>query len=70
MNRSIREAIEIERHPNNMNRKVVFVSASHGSLSSAPLRNLLNMTPDLQGHTGQCTLGNSSSEVTGAILAW
>jgi hypothetical protein len=69
MNRNVRDAIEIELHPNNINSKV-FVSASHGSLSSAPQRNLLNMTPDLQGHTDQCTLGNSSSEVTEAILAW
>jgi hypothetical protein len=39
--------IEAEHHPNRMNREVVsFVSASHGSLSSAPSRNLHNMTPN------------------------
>jgi hypothetical protein len=32
--------------------------ASHGSLSSAPSRNLRNMTSDLQGYAGQCTLGS------------
>jgi hypothetical protein len=53
---------------------LVFVSASHGSFSSAPSRNLLNMTPDLQGYKatkvnarsaflapkllGQCSLSN------------
>jgi hypothetical protein len=46
-----------------------FVSASHVSLSSAPSRNFLNMTPDLQGYAGQCTLGSSSSEATGSMLA-
>jgi hypothetical protein len=29
---------------------LVFVSARHGSLSSAPSRNLLNMTPDPRGY--------------------
>jgi hypothetical protein len=33
----VREAIDIELHPNNMNRDVGFVSASHGSLSSPPI---------------------------------
>jgi hypothetical protein len=30
--------------------RLVFVPASHGSLSSAPSRNILNMMPDLQGY--------------------
>jgi hypothetical protein len=34
MNRIVREAIDIELHPNNMNTEVGFVSTSHGSLSS------------------------------------
>jgi hypothetical protein len=34
------------------------VSESHGSLSSAPSRNLQNMTPDLQGYVGRCTLAS------------
>jgi hypothetical protein len=41
----VREAIEIELHPNNITVRLFFVSAGHGSLSSAPSRNLLNMTP-------------------------
>jgi hypothetical protein len=36
----------------------IFVSASHWSLSSAPSRNLRNMTPDLHGYADQCTLGS------------
>jgi hypothetical protein len=38
----------------NMNREVGFVSVCHGSLSSAPLRNLNNIIPDplcCPGHT-------------------
>jgi hypothetical protein len=38
--------------------KWVFVSASHGSCSSAPSRNLRNMMPDLLGHARPCTLGS------------
>jgi hypothetical protein len=56
MDSVVKEAIEIELLPNNMNREVGFVSASHGSLLFASLRNLRNMTPDLQGYAGQCTL--------------
>jgi hypothetical protein len=37
------------------------VSASYGSLSTAPSRNFLNMTPDPQGYAGQCTLGSLAS---------
>jgi hypothetical protein len=51
MDRIIREAIEIELQHNNMTSEVgFFFSASHGSLSPASSRNLLNMAPDLQGY--------------------
>jgi hypothetical protein len=50
MDHIVREVIEIELRPNNMNREVGFVSASHGNLSSASSRNPLNMTRDLQGY--------------------
>jgi hypothetical protein len=40
----------------------VFVSASHGSRSSAPSRNL---TPDLQGHAGPCMLGSPVPRLLG-----
>jgi hypothetical protein len=43
----------------------VFVSASHGNLSSAPSRNLRNMTPDLQCYAGQCTLGSLTPRLLG-----
>jgi hypothetical protein len=69
MDRIVWKAIEIELHPNNMNREVGFCSASHGSLSSAPSRILLNMTPDLQGYTGQCMLSSSNPEATGSMFA-
>jgi hypothetical protein len=36
MDRIVREAIEIDLHPYNMNRKVLFASVNHVSLSSAP----------------------------------
>jgi hypothetical protein len=68
MVRIVREAIEIELQPNNMNRDVGFFSASHRSLSSAPSRNLLIMMPDLQGYAGQYMLGNSSPEANGSML--
>jgi hypothetical protein len=42
----------------------VFVSASHGSLSSAASRNLM---PDLQGYTGPCTV---SSLVRSLLEKW
>jgi hypothetical protein len=53
MNHIVREAIEIELHPSNMTREMGFVSAGHRSLSSAPSRNVLNVTSDLQGYAGQ-----------------
>jgi hypothetical protein len=50
MYRIVREAIQIELHPNNMKREVGFLLASYGSLPSAPSRNIRHMTPDLQGY--------------------
>jgi hypothetical protein len=49
-------------------RRMWFVSASHGSLSSAPSRNLMNMTPDLWGYAGQSTHSSSSPMATGSML--
>jgi hypothetical protein len=43
----------------------VFASASHVRLSAASSRNLRNMTPDLQGYAGQCTLGSLVPRVLG-----
>jgi hypothetical protein len=51
----VKEVIEIELHRNSMSREMGFVSANHGSRSSAPSGNL---TPDLQGHAGPCTLAS------------
>jgi hypothetical protein len=61
MDRIVREAIETELYPNSIKREGVFffVSANHGSRSSALIRNL---TPDLQGHAQQ-----SSPEATGSM---
>jgi hypothetical protein len=52
-----------------LSHQLVFVSASHGSLSSAPSRNLLNMTPDLQGYNGQYALAIYSPVAAGSMLA-
>jgi hypothetical protein len=49
----VREAIEM----------LVFVSAGYGSLSSAPSKNLHDMTPDSLGYTGH-TIGSTCFEAT------
>jgi hypothetical protein len=50
MDRIIGEAIEIELHPNNMNREVGFCLSKAWKPLICSLKNLLNMTPDLQGY--------------------
>jgi hypothetical protein len=47
---SLGRPLRLSSIPTIWTERLVFVSASHGSLSSAPSRNLLNMTPDLQGY--------------------
>jgi hypothetical protein len=64
----VRKAIEIELHPNNMNREVGFHPASHRNLSSAPPRNLRNMMPDIQDYAGQCLLGSPGFSPLNTIL--
>jgi hypothetical protein len=72
MDRIIREAIEIELHPNNMNREVNFCLSN----SWKPLICSLKKSPEhdarstrLQGYKGQYTLAISSPEATGSMLA-
>jgi hypothetical protein len=51
VDRIIMEAIEIELHPNNMNKTQDFVSISHGKHLSAPSRKLHKATHVLPRHT-------------------
>jgi hypothetical protein len=64
MDRNIRGPLRLSSIPTIWTERLVSISASHGNLSSAPSRNLLNMTPDLQGNIGQCMLGSSSPEAS------
>jgi hypothetical protein len=50
VDRIITEAIEIELHPNNMNKTQDFVSISHRNHLSAPSRKLHKATQVLPGH--------------------
>jgi hypothetical protein len=72
MDRIIREAIEIELHPNNMNRVIGFCLRK----SQKPLICSLKKPPEhdgrstmLQGYQGQYTFAISSPIATGSMLA-
>jgi hypothetical protein len=58
-------SLSLSSIPTTWRERWVFVSASHENLSCAPWRNLRDMTPDLQGCSGQCTLGSLTTRLVG-----
>jgi hypothetical protein len=66
MDRIIREVIDIELHPNNMNREVGFcLSKSWKPLICSLKKNLRNMTPDPQGYTSRGMACSSGMRLLG-----
>jgi hypothetical protein len=63
MDHTVREAIEIDHHPNNME-TLVFVSASHGSILTSHSKTSQKITPDPLGY-----VDNTQSEAPAPMLS-